>query len=61
VKWISFRKNRLGGEKVLEAASRELFEETGLSGNPKLLALIHYLFKNNFEEVIQDEYIYLSF
>ena len=47
------------GEKVLEAASRELMEETGLSGDPKIKAIIHYLFDNELGEIIQDEYMYI--
>lgn len=47
------------GEKVLETASRELSEETGLAGKPRILAIIHYLFQNNTKEIIQDEFMYI--
>ena len=47
------------GEKVLDTASRELFEETGLSGEPEIVAMIHYLFRNNKKEIVQDEFMYV--
>ena len=47
------------GEKVSSAATRELFEETGLKGESKLVAVIHYLFTNESGEFIQEEYMYV--
>jgi ADP-ribose pyrophosphatase YjhB (NUDIX family) len=47
------------GETITSAASRELMEETGLAGNPKVKAIIHFIFDKGTPEVIQDEFLYV--
>lgn len=46
------------GETVIESARRELMEEAGLVGDPKLVQIRHYVsFKN--EELVEDKFMFL--
>lgn len=48
------------GESVIEAAERELFEETGLSGNAKLIAIRHYrVYYPTNEDLVEDKVMYI--
>ena len=47
------------GEKLGEAAIRELNEETGLTGEPKFAAITHYLDMNKRGECITDKLMFL--
>lgn len=48
------------GEEVLEAAKREMFEETNLRGDPELILIRHYINKDKEnEKVIEDKYFFL--
>ncbi|PIZ45599.1 hypothetical protein COY32_04955 [candidate division WWE3 bacterium CG_4_10_14_0_2_um_filter_41_14] len=48
------------GETVLKAASRELSEETGLTGDPTIVALKHYLvFDKKSNNLLEDKFMFL--
>jgi ADP-ribose pyrophosphatase YjhB (NUDIX family)/predicted transcriptional regulator len=44
------------GETMLEAASRELFEETGLTANVRVAGMYHKLDYDEFETLLEDKY-----
>ncbi|HEQ65284.1 MAG TPA: NUDIX domain-containing protein [bacterium] len=46
------------GEKVLHAAKRELYEETGLKGEPKLVQIRHYLTHKE-GKLVGDKFMFL--
>lgn len=46
------------GEKAIDTARRELKEETGLSGNPKLVAIKHYLVYDKENELVEDKFMF---
>lgn len=48
------------GEKVIEAAKRELKEETNLDGNPQIVAIKHFLvFDKSTKELVEDKFMFL--
>jgi len=48
------------GEKVIGAAKRELKEETGLEGNPKVISIKHYLvFDKLTKDLLEDKFMFL--
>jgi ADP-ribose pyrophosphatase YjhB (NUDIX family) len=47
------------GEIISEAAGRELLEETGLAGNPELVAVTHYLDMDKKGNCITDKIMFL--
>ncbi|KKR91981.1 MAG: NUDIX hydrolase [Candidatus Woesebacteria bacterium GW2011_GWA1_41_13b] len=48
------------GEKVLEAAKRELKEETGLQGNAQIVSIKHFLvFDKTTNELVEDKFMFL--
>jgi len=48
------------GEKVLEAARRELKEETGLEGNAQIVSIKHFLvFDKATNELVEDKFMFL--
>lgn len=48
------------GEKVVEAAKRELKEESGLEGNPQIVTIKHYLvFEKKTKKLVEDKFMFL--
>ncbi len=48
------------GEKVVEAARRELLEETGLKGNPRIVSIKHFLvYDKSTTELVEDKFMFL--
>jgi 8-oxo-dGTP pyrophosphatase MutT (NUDIX family) len=48
------------GEKILDAAKRELKEECDLEGNPEIVALKHYIvFDKSTNEMVEDKFMFL--
>ena len=48
------------GEKVLDAAKRELKEETGLEGSPQIISIKHFLvFDKTTNELVEDKFMFL--
>lgn len=48
------------GETVIEAAKRELFEETQLSGEPKICAIRHFLVHDKTSnKILEDKFMYI--
>lgn len=43
------------GEDIISAAKRELFEETGLKGSPKLFAIRHYKILDSKKKLLEDK------
>ncbi|HUV71668.1 MAG TPA: NUDIX domain-containing protein [Clostridia bacterium] len=56
----AFRLVRLtNGEKIVEAAKRELKEETGLVGEPKLMAVTHYpVVEKETNQILEDKLMF---
>lgn len=48
------------GEKIVEAAERELEEETGLKGKPQIVSIKHFLvFDKQSNELVEDKFMFL--
>jgi ADP-ribose pyrophosphatase YjhB (NUDIX family) len=47
------------GEKIVEAARRETKEETNLEGNLELIAIKHFLVKDEAENLVEDKVMFL--
>lgn len=47
------------GESILEAAKRELQEETGLVGEPELFSIRHYRVYNNEKKLLEDKIFFV--
>jgi len=48
------------GEKVINAANRELKEEAGLEGNPQIITIKHYLvFDRKSKKLVEDKFMFL--
>lgn len=47
------------GEEVLESAKRELYEETGLTGSPELVAIKHKMDYNHDGTLLEDKFFFV--
>ncbi len=48
------------GEKVVDAARRELLEETGLKGSPQIVSIKHFLvYDKSTKELVEDKFMFL--